>query len=157
MMAGAEALVAVGLASNVIQFIEFGGKLYSRIKEYASRATGVPKKINTLAARLDLVLKTLNALNEAGRTTVDHEAKAIQSCMSEAQEFEALLDKFKLKTQKPPDGEDGPSWVTARLTSMEKVWKAFTSLRGEKKIEEFQASLDGLLSLVSLQLQSRAV
>jgi hypothetical protein len=104
---------------------------------------------------LDLVLKTLNALNDTGRTTIDHEAKTIQSCISEAQEFNSLLDKFRLKDRTLPDGEEGQSWIDRRLTSAEKAWKAFKSLRGEEKIEEFQASLDRLLSLVSLQLQLR--
>jgi hypothetical protein len=156
-MSGAEALVALGLASNVVQFIDFGSKLCSRIKEYASSALGAPKKIIALAARLDLVLKTLNALNYTGRTIVDHEAKTIQSCISEAQEFDALLNKFRLMARAVVDGEDGPSWINKRLTSVEKTWKAFKSLRGEEKIEEFQTSLDRLLSLVSLQLQSRTV
>ena len=138
-----------------MQFIDFGSKLCSRINEYASTAIGEPKKITTLAARLDLVLKTLNALNDTGRNTLDHEAESIQSCISEAQEFDALLDQFRLKHRTIPDGEDGPSWINRRLTSTEKAWKAFKSLRGEEKIEQFQASLDRLLSLVSLQLQSR--
>src|SRR5436190_1354805 len=155
MMSGADALIAVGLASNVVQFIEFGSKLCSRINEYASSAVGAPKKITALSARLDLVLKTLNALNDTGRTTIDHEAKTIQSCISEAQEFNSLLDKFRLKDRTLPDGEAGQSWIDRRLTSAEKAWKAFKSLRGEEKIEEFQASLDRLLSLVSLQLQLR--
>jgi hypothetical protein len=156
-MSGAEALVALGFASNVVQFIDFGSKLCSRFKEYASSAIGAPKKITALAARLDLVLKTLNALNDAGRTIVDHEAKTIQSCISEAQEFDALLNKFRLKTRAVVDSENGPSWIDKRLTSVEKTWKAFKSLRGEEKIDEFQTSLDRLLSLVSLHLQSRTV
>jgi hypothetical protein len=155
-MSGAEALVALGFASNVVQFIDFGSKLYSRTKEYASSAIGAPK-ITALAARLDLVLKTLSALNDTGRNTVDHEAKTIQSCISEAQEFDTLLNKFIPKTGAVVDGEDGLSWIDKRLTSVEKIWKAFKSLRGEEKIEEFQTSLDRLLSLVSLQLQSRTV
>jgi hypothetical protein len=122
-MSGAEALVALGFASNVVQFIDFGSKLCSRIKEYASSAIRASKKITALAARLDLVLKTLNALNDTGRTTVDHEAKTIQSCISEAQEFDALLNKFRLKTGAVVDGEDGPSWIDKRLTSVEKTWK----------------------------------
>ena len=150
-----EGVAALGLASNVVQFIDFGTRLCSRINEYASSAIGAPKNITTLAARLDLVLKTLNALNDTGRISVDHEAKSIQSCISEAQEFNALLDQFRLKIRTPPDGEDAPNWIDRRLTSAEKAWKAFKSLRGEERIGGFQASLDRLLSLVSLQLQAR--
>src|SRR5436853_7731303 len=120
-MAGVEGIVAVGLASNVLQFIEFGTKLCSRIKEYGSSAIGAPKKITNLADRLDLVLKTLNALNDTGRTIIDHEAKTIQSCISEAQDFAALLDNFKLKTRTLP------SWINKRRVSAEKTWKAFKS------------------------------
>ena len=66
-----------------------------------------------------------------------------------------MLDNFKVKTGAVVDGEERPSWIDKRLASAEKTWKAFKSLRGEEKIEEFQASLDRVLSLVSLQLQSR--
>lgn len=155
MMAGAEALVAVGLASNVVQFIDFGSKLCSRIKEYTSSTTGAPKKIATLTDRLDLVLKTLGILNDTGRAYIEHEAKSIQSCISEARQFDALLDNFRVKTTTPPDGKNTQSWIKKRFSGAEKAWKAFKSLRAEEKIGEFEASLDRLLSLVSLQLQAR--
>src|SRR5436190_20991122 len=107
-MTGVEAVVALGLASNVVQFIDFCSKLCSRIREYSLNATGAPKKITTLCTRLDLVLKTLTALNDTGRTTIEHEAECLKSCISEAREFNDLLDGFRLKTGTLPDSEGRP-------------------------------------------------
>ena len=154
-MSGAEGLVAVGLAGNVLQFIEFGTKLCARIREYSSAAGGTPKKIESLAQRLSLVLRTLEGLSESGLMTVDLEQTAVQSCIARARELNSLLDKFKIDSPAVANDDRGLKRVDRRIGSIEKTWKAFNSLRGEKKVEEFQNALDSLLSLISLQLHVR--
>jgi hypothetical protein len=155
MMSGVEGLVAVGLAGNVLQFIDFGTKLCARIKEYSSAAGGAPKKIETLAQRLSLVLRTLEGLGESGLMTVDFEQTTMQSCIARANELNSLLDKFKIDPPVLANDDRGLKRVDRRIGGIEKTWKAFNSLRGEKKVEEFQNTLDSLLSLISLQLHVR--
>jgi hypothetical protein len=153
-MSGAEALVAVGLAGNVLQFIDFGTKLCARIREYSSTASGTPKKIESMAERLSLALRTLEGLRESGLPTIDLEQITVQSCITQAKELNTLLDKFKMGS--PATANDGElRWLDRSIAGTEKTWKAFKSLRGEKKVEEFQNTLDRLLSLISLQLHVR--
>jgi hypothetical protein len=152
MMSGAEGLVAIGLAGNVLQFIDFGTKLCARIREYSSAAAGAPKKIESLARRLSLVLRTLEGLSESELMTVGLEQTTMQSCIAQAKELNFLLDKFKIDPPAAANGGGGLKWVDRRIGGIEKTWKAFNSLRGEKKVEEFQNTLDSLLSLISLQL-----
>jgi hypothetical protein len=154
-MSGAEGLVAIGLASNVLQFIDFGTKLCARIREYSSAAGGAPKKIESVAARLSLVLRTLEGLSKSQLMTVDLEQMTVQSCLDQAKELNILLDKFKINSPVGANDARGLKWVDRRIGGIEKTWKAFNSLRGEKKVEEFQNTLDSLLSLISLQLHIR--
>jgi hypothetical protein len=154
-MSGAEALVAVGLAGNVLQFIDFGTKLCARIREYSSAAGGAPKKIESLAARLSLVLRTLKGLSESGLMTVDLEQTTMQACIARAKELNSILDTFKIVSPAVSNDGGGLKRVDRRIGGIEKAWKAFNSLRGEKKVEEFQSTLDSLLSLISLQLHVR--
>lgn len=137
----AEALVAVGLASNVLQFIDFGTKLCARIQDYSSTINGSPKKLKELGDHLSNVLKTLESLDGTKRTYLEHEESTIQSCLRQAQELNAYLDSFQLQSN------------SFRSLSFEKLRLAFKSVRGEKQVEEFQRVLDQLLNLVNLQLQ----
>jgi hypothetical protein len=141
-----EALAVVGLASNVLQFIEFGTRLYGRIKEITSSASGVPTKLQTLGDHLGQVLKTLEELNEAGHASLEHELKTIESGLRQANKLDTLLDSYRSKAKQ--------GCIRKRLR-VDKVWTAFKSIQEERKIEEFYQALDRLLALASLQIQMR--
>ncbi|MCJ1228546.1 hypothetical protein MMC12_005207 [Toensbergia leucococca] len=141
-MLGVEALVAFGLASNVVQFIDFGTRLCGRIKEYYTAVGGVPRKVQNLVERLSLVLRTLEGISANGIAFEEQEQKIIHSCFSRARELGSLLDKQK-------------SHKTNALACVEVPWKAFKSLNGEERLEESQTSLERLLVLLGLQLQAR--
>ena len=81
--------------------------------------------------------------------------QTIQPCITRAKELNSLLDKFKLDLPDVAVGGGGLKGVDRRISGIEKAWKAFNSLRGEKKVEEFQNTLDSLLSLINLQLHVR--
>src|SRR5437016_14526141 len=106
-MSGAEGLVAVGLAGNVLQFIDFGTRLCARIREYSSAAGGAPKKIESLAQRLSLVLRTLEGLGESGLMTVELEQTTMKSCIAQAKELNSLLDNFEIDSRDVESGEGG--------------------------------------------------
>jgi hypothetical protein len=141
-----EALAAVSLAGNLLQFIEFGTRLYSRIKEITSSASGVPTRLQTLGDHLGQVLKTLEELNEAGHASLEHELKTIESGLRQANKLDTLLDSYKPKTKK--------GGIRKRLR-VDKVWTAFKSIQGERRIAEFYQALDRLLAIASLQIQMR--
>ena len=154
-MSGTEALALLGIASSVVQFIDFGTRLCARIRDYSSTAGGAPKKIESLAQRLSPVLRTLEGLGESGLMTVELEQTTMQSCIAQAKELNSLLDKFKIDSPAVASCGGDLKWIDRRIGGIEKARKAFSSLRSEKKIEEFQNTLDSLLSLISLQLHVR--
>lgn len=146
-----EALVAVGFASNVVQFLDFSGKLISQISAYSTAAGGVPRKLQKLEAQLKLIDQTIKRLDAESLRSVDQEKQTISLCVEQVQEINALLNKSKLQPR--PSSVSGASWITRQRGRVELTWKAFKSLRGQEKIEEFQESLDRLLALLTLQLQ----
>jgi len=141
-----EALAAVSLASNVLQFIEFGTRLYGRIKEITSSASGVPTRLQTLGDHLGQVLKTLEELNEAGHASLEHELKTIESGLRQANKLDTLLDSYR------PKAKQG---CIRKRSRVDKVWTAFKSIQEERKIGEFYQALDRLLALASLHIQMR--
>jgi hypothetical protein len=139
-----EALAAVGFASSIVQFVDFGTRLCTRIREYSSVTNDIPKKLLDLGERLSYVLETIKSLAEGGLTKLEHEEKTLQACLKQAKEIDALLDSFK-----PPT----TAGVCPNTLSLDKARAAFKSLRGESKIDAMQLTLDRLLDLAGLQVQ----
>src|SRR5215471_10223620 len=136
-MSGAE-LVAVGVAANVVQFIDFGMKLCNCISEY--RAGRTPEKLLAQASRLSHLLEILKGLSEAQRLGLDQ--RVISVCVRQVEDLLVLLDS-----------------LTSEHRSRSSKWtvpvKAFRSLHSEKKISEIQGKLETLLSNLSLQLLAK--
>ena len=55
----AEALAAVGLASAIVQFIDFGTKILTRLADFSTEAEEVPKTFRLIKVQLPLILNTL--------------------------------------------------------------------------------------------------
>ena len=147
-----EALVAVGVASNVVQFVDFASKLAAQISEYSAAAAGAPKRIQDLEARLNIVIQTLNKLSAKYILILDQEKQTISLCIRQVEELKALLDKAKLKQRSSSVANF--SWGRRQRDRIEITWKALKSLRAQEKIEELQTSLDRLLSLLNLQMNA---
>jgi hypothetical protein len=143
----AEALAVVGIGSNVLQLIEFGGRLCLRIKELSSSVAGCPGKLKELEQRLRYVVATLKGLNDEGREVLEHEQKTLESSLLHAEKLDSLLRS--LRVDAITDGSSPKSFHPKT------VYAAFRSVREEKKIEEFQQVLDRLIDLVDFQLQIR--
>lgn len=93
-MSGAEAsLVAIGLASNILQFIDFTSKICSRIKEISSTSSGLPRELDKQASQLSLVLGLLREAEQCKGLDVGKDVLA--SCQSQAKELDALLKSFE--------------------------------------------------------------
>ena len=137
-MSGAEALVAVGIASNFVQLIQFTASLCSRITEYAS-GVGLPKKLAAQADRLSDLLAVLHSL----ATSLGHAPlgdSVLTRCLAQAQTLSDLLDGLKSQSQ----------------GHLKNARKAFKSLKRSDQIEEFQDNLDSLVNTLSLQLQAES-
>lgn len=137
-MSGAEAIVAFGIATNVIQFVEFTAKLCSRIREYAS-GSGLPKKLATQADRLADLLQILKSLDNSSNQGVLGD-QTLARCQIQAQELSDFLDDLKSHGQRQ-------SWA-------KNAKRAFKSLNRSDQIEELQGVLDSLVANLNLQLQA---
>ena len=137
-MSGAEAIVAFGIATNIIQFIDFTTKLCGRIREYAS-GSNLPKKLAAQADRLSDLVDILKSLNRAPYEGVLN-GQTLARCQTQAQELSDYLDDLK------GDGQRR-SWA-------KNARRAFKSLNRADQIEELQGALDSLVGTLSLQLQA---
>ncbi|KAL9579363.1 MAG: hypothetical protein Q9212_005152 [Teloschistes hypoglaucus] len=139
-MSGAEALAAVGLASNILQFIDFTTQLCVRIQEYSSAASGLPKALAQQAAHLSHLLGLFRELQEQSGEQ-QHQDGILEPCRVQAQE---LADIFE----------------SLRTDSSQSRWKhakaAFKSMKRTEKIDKLQSTLDRLVRTLSLQLQIEA-
>jgi hypothetical protein len=149
-----EAVAAVGLASNVLDFVNTIARLCALIKQYSS-AAGAPNEVVAISKRLELTLTMLQELDEAKRAKLDHERLALKFCRDEADELRLFLEKLKI-------GPGSESLERGRkfnflkgLKSVGNGWKAYNALGGIQKLEKFQTSLNRILDLVMLQQQSR--
>ncbi len=137
-MSGAEAIVAFGIATNIIQFIDFTAKLCSRLREYAS-GSRLPKKLANQADRLSDLLSILESVNKSSSQAV-LSGQTLVRCQTQAQELSDFLDDLKSDGQKQ-------SWA-------KNAKRAFKSLHRSNQIQELQRVLDSLVGNLSLQLQA---
>lgn len=137
-MSGAEAIAAFGIATNIVQFIDFTAKLCGRIREYAS-GSGLPKKLAPQADRLSDLLGILESLNKSSNDSV-LSSQALARCQTQAQELSDFLDDLKSDGQRQ-------NWA-------KNARRAFRSLNRSDQIDELQDVLDSLVRILSLQLQA---
>ncbi|KAI9760617.1 MAG: hypothetical protein M1840_002374 [Geoglossum simile] len=138
-MSGVEGIVALSIAGNVVQFVSFGLRLCSCIREYSTTA-GAPQRLVGQADCISDILETLKDLSETQKEVL--EPKLVSRCISKAQELSALFDMFIDK-----DRVAKPSWRHAT--------KAWRSLRAESKALELQGALESLLKPLDIRLQAK--
>ena len=119
-MSGLEGSVAVGLASNIVQFVDFTARLSVRIREIYTSSSGLPKELEKQALQLSSLSGALKELAQQseGRPLANG---VWEQCHSEAKKLELLLKRFEL-------GSDRGRLKTVKL--------AFHSLRQNKGIEK---------------------
>ena len=97
----AETLAAVGLASNVLQFVDFAYKLISASAEIFGGATGSVQENN----EIDVVTRDLQGqisiLIQAFKSSRDPDlSNLLQDCMEAATELHMLVESLQLKPGK---------------------------------------------------------
>jgi hypothetical protein len=125
-----EALAIIGLVGNIVQFVDFGGKLISKSTElYRSSEGALAENIDTETATNHLVLlnsKLKNAATATGDSPLENLCK---SCNTAAEKLLAALDKVKVK------GEQR-KWKSVR--------KALKSVWSKEEIRELERQLSKL-------------
>ena len=119
-MSGLEPLAAVGLAGNIVQFVDFTAQLCLRIKELSSSSSGLPKELEKQTIQLSGLLHVLKELaqNPQGPTLAHG---VLERCFLESNELDLLLKGYE-------GGSDRSRLKIAKL--------AFHSLRQSKNIEK---------------------
>jgi hypothetical protein len=122
-----ETLPIIGLVGNVVQFVDFGGKLIEKSTElYRSSEGALAGNIDVETATNHLLLHS-NKLKDAASTTGDNTLKRLcESCKSTADELLAALNKLKVNSQQY-------KWESIR--------KALRSVWSKEKIRELEGRL----------------
>src|SRR5271154_780791 len=100
----AEALAIVGLASSIVQFVDFSTKIIHRLDEFQSKVGEVPQTFRDLKIQLPLLrdaLKRTKAEAEAGLIDADTQRSVldvVEGCRLQVQQ----LDKILIKTLPTP-------------------------------------------------------
>jgi hypothetical protein len=81
----AEALAVVGLVSSIVQFIDFGTRIVTRLREFDSDTKECPKAFRDLRLQLPLIINTLERAQkhaDSGYIT-DRSAKSLKPLIDE--------------------------------------------------------------------------
>jgi hypothetical protein len=133
-----EAFAIIGLVGNIVQFVDFSGRLISKSTElYRSGEGALAENVDTETAANHLVRlnsKLTNAATATGDSTLENLCK---SCNTAAEKLLAALDKVKVK------GEQR-KWKSVR--------KAFKSVWSKEEIGELERRLSKLREELNLHL-----
>ncbi|KAF2463570.1 uncharacterized protein BDR25DRAFT_362751 [Lindgomyces ingoldianus] len=119
-----EALVAIGLVSNIVQIIDFSSKLLSNYRElYRSSVGAFAANVDIEAAATRLVLLN-NRIEDSTTTTSDDALKRLcESCSSTADELLAALDTVKAEGRKDKWESIGKAlrsvWAKEQIAALE--------------------------------------
>ncbi len=133
-----EILASIGLIGNIVQFVDFSGKLISKSAQlYHSSKGALPENTGIETATNHLVLLN-NKLKDAATSFSDGALESLCiSCNTVAEELLAALEKVKVK------GEQG-KWKSIR--------KALRSVWSKEEIEGLERRLARFREEVNLHI-----
>lgn len=130
----AEALAVIGLASAIVQFVDFGTKLLNRLHEFGDDVGNMPKVFQDTKTRLPLIINTLLRTKEqaeAGGTVTKQVASALHPLIDGCtQQIELLYDIVDRNLPSP------------KASNWERRVKALKSMAVDKDVQRITASLD---------------
>ena len=96
-------LSAIGLAAAVLQFIDFGTKIATRLAEYSSAGRNdVPKPLQVVASQLPLLVDALARIKDHSQVDkLDTDTRCILrgvivGCTEQVKEVERIIDQAKI-------------------------------------------------------------
>ena len=135
-------LSAIGLASAVVQFIDFGLNVAKRLEEFNSRNPGeVPRSLQAISTQLPLLLNALGRIKSDSQIKkLDFDTKCIlrgmvSGCMAQIVEVEKMINEIS---------------VTPGDSFKVKIKKVFTSLKYDEKVWEIERNLHTYISVLIL-------
>ncbi|MCJ1309854.1 hypothetical protein MMC25_003515 [Agyrium rufum] len=135
----AEALALIGLASALVQFVDFGTKVIRHLRQIEDQAADIASWFKSARYRLplmlDLVRKIMLQMDAGLVSDKSKEAMypVVHDCISQAQELDRLLDKFSPKSR-------DSSWIRGK--------KAIYAVWSESEVERIDAGLKSNFELL---------
>ena len=139
-----EALAALSLAGNILQFVDFGQKLVSRASEFYGSATsglGVNAELEILTNDLSKLCASLVNSREVpcpydtvGDSKEERDLRPLaSSCQELASEFSALLQKLKRQSR-------GSAWASIRQ-ALRSVWNDRIVKEYVRRLESYRSQV----------------
>jgi ankyrin repeat protein len=135
-------LSAIGLASAVVQFIDFGLKVANRLEEFNSKNPGeVPRSLQAICTQLPLLINALGRIKSDSQIkNLDFDTRCIlrgmvSGCTAQIVEVEGMINEI---SRIPGD------------SFKVKIKKVFTSLKYEEKVWEIERNLHTYISVLIL-------
>ena len=135
-----EALVIVGLVSNVVQFVDFAGELVSKTHEIYSSVDGVSKDhadIEYVAEKTRALAETLKLSNPSA------DPELLQLCTECSRIADELLDALT------------KSQVNGKHTRFKSARQALRSVWSKEKISKIQRTLSNFRHELNLHICSK--
>ena len=126
-MAGAEALLVLGIIANIVQVVDFSNKAIERVRETRQNLHDLPKAFRDVQTTLPLLANTLGKTKEhieAGgldEGTCKALQPVLQDCQARIRDLNDIFDKLL-----PMEGS----------SRVMRGWKAISSLGQDKKVED---------------------
>lgn len=135
-------LSAIGLASAIVQFVQFGFQIADRLQDLTAKHPGqIPKALQGISMHLPLLANSLSKIKSDARISVfDLDTKCIlkgivAGCLTQVQEVEAMLEEIACTP--------GDSLKT-------KLKKVMTSMKYEEKLARIERNLNTYISVLIL-------
>jgi hypothetical protein len=135
-----EALATVGLAGNILQFIDFSYNIISGINKVCSSASGMTPGNESLSILVDDFTAVAQGLITDVPVKTENERKLralAKNCYAFSEELQEILRRLKV-------GNRGSRWDGLKVK-----WR---SMRKEKEIEAIERRLNGYQSQILIRL-----
>ncbi len=146
-------LTALSLASAVVQLVDLSKKICTLIHKY-SGVKGMPERLVDALSETEHKLQTLRALTSNNRQLKEGKISIIATCTKRAEKLLAFLQQFKINVSPDSGSSANRKWSERRIMDLRKVKLAFKVKFEKKTLLDFQSSLDNVLRIAEMQIQS---
>ncbi|KAI4121535.1 MAG: hypothetical protein LQ347_006820 [Umbilicaria vellea] len=143
----AEAVAAIGLAAAIITFVDVGGEVLSRLREYRSTTQEIPRVLREITTQLPLMIDIMERIKSGcadGSLSTDTQhalSKVVEGCRSQIILLKEMVDDML------PASTDS-AWRLGR--------KIYKSIRQEKNVATIQRTLESYKTTLTLYFSQRS-
>ncbi|KAI9661135.1 MAG: hypothetical protein M1821_009462 [Bathelium mastoideum] len=139
---------ALGLASNIIQFVDFGSKIISRSIEQYQSVLGTNAQhvhLESITVSLRSIAKGLSESSAADQQAKKHGEDSLRllaiRCRETADQLLAEIEKLKVDPR-----------LSGTSRKFASLWQAFASLKEENRLAKFEQTLEQYRSQLTMHL-----